>query len=68
MKTRQRVALAHGHRCAGCGRLWMASRDQIDHVIPLERGGSNDDANLQPLCDACHKAKTAAEAGARAGR
>ncbi|MEI5998246.1 HNH endonuclease [Paraburkholderia bengalensis] len=68
MKTRQRVALAHGHRCAGCGRVWVANRDQIDHVVSLEQGGGNDDANLQPLCDDCHKAKTAAEAAARARR
>jgi 5-methylcytosine-specific restriction endonuclease McrA len=68
MATRQRVALTHGYRCAGCGCVWTPSRDQIDHTVPLEQGGSNDDSNLRPLCDACHKAKTAAEAGARAGR
>lgn len=68
MKKRERVALAHQYRCAGCGCVWLSRRDQIDHVIPLERGGSNDDRNLQPLCDLCHKAKTATEASARAGR
>lgn len=66
MKTRQRVALAHGYRCASCGCVWVSSRDQIDHAIPLEQGGSNDDSNLQPLCNTCHEAKTAAEAGRRA--
>lgn len=66
MAIRRRVALAHGYRCAGCGCVWVSSRDQIDHAIPLEQGGSNDDSNLQPLCNACHEAKTAAEAGRRA--
>lgn len=66
-RTRQRVALAHGYRCVGCGCVWTSSRDQIDHEVPLEQGGSNDDSNLRPLCDECHKAKTAREASIRAG-
>lgn len=68
MNTRDRVALAHGYRCSGCGCVWVQGRDQIDHKVPLEQGGSNDDSNLQPLCDDCHKAKTAAEAKTRSGR
>jgi 5-methylcytosine-specific restriction endonuclease McrA len=66
METRKRIALAHGYRCAGCGCVWVPSRDQIDHKVPLEQGGSNDDSNLHPLCHQCHEAKTAAEAGKRA--
>lgn len=65
METRRRVALAHGYRCAGCGCVWVPSRDQIDHAVPLEQGGTNEDSNLQPLCSACHDAKTASEARAR---
>ncbi|MPW17889.1 HNH endonuclease [Paraburkholderia sp. CNPSo 3157] len=66
MRTRERVALAHGYRCARCGRVWVSSRDQIDHIVPLEQGGSNDESNLQPLCtDPCHKLKTAEEQKAR---
>jgi 5-methylcytosine-specific restriction protein A len=65
MAKRERVALAHGYRCAGCSLAWRAAQDQIDHIIPRERGGSNDESNLQPLCDACHKAKTADETKAR---
>lgn len=68
METRQRVALAHGYRCVDCGRVWQPDRDQIDHDVPLEQGGSNDDSNLKTRCDDCHKAKTAREAAARAGR
>ena len=69
MATRDRVALAHGYRCAKCGSVWVAARDHIDHIIPREQGGSNEDFNLQPLCDApCHADKTAAEAKVRAGR
>jgi 5-methylcytosine-specific restriction endonuclease McrA len=66
MEARRRVALAHDYRCAGCGCVWVPHRDQIDHKMPLEQGGSNDDSNLQPLCSDCHERKTSAEAAARA--
>lgn len=66
-ETRQRIALAHGYRCVDCDRVWVSHLDQIDHAVPLEQGGSNDDANLRPRCDDCHAAKTAREAGQRAG-
>lgn len=66
MDTRKRVALAHDYRCAACGCVWVPHRDQIDHKVALEQGGSNEDSNLQPLCKPCHDAKTAAEATGRA--
>jgi 5-methylcytosine-specific restriction protein A len=67
MATRERVAQRHGYRCAKCGAVWVSSRDHIDHIVELADGGTNDDSNLQPLCDVpCHKAKTDAEARARA--
>ncbi len=31
----------------------------VDHIVPLARGGTNDWSNLQPLCHACHSRKTA---------
>ncbi|WP_295850996.1 HNH endonuclease signature motif containing protein [uncultured Xylophilus sp.] len=65
--TRERIALAHGYRCVDCGLVWTPSRDHIDHDVPLEQGGSNDDANLKPRCLECHAVKTAEEAGRRAG-
>lgn len=41
---------------------------QLDHVIPLEIGGPDDETNLQGLCDAHHAIKTKAEAGDRVRR
>lgn len=67
MAKRQQVALAYGYRCACCGEAWVSSRDQIDHIKPLEQGGSNDKSNLQPLCNDCHNEKTKQEARARSG-
>jgi len=34
---------------------------EIDHIVPLRRGGSNNLQNLQALCDECHNDKTQKE-------
>jgi len=51
--------------CRACekqGRVTLAT--DVDHIIPLSRGGTNDPGNLQPLCHSCHSTKTAREDGA----
>ena len=35
----------------------------VDHITPKAKGGNNDPANLQAICNPCHTAKTAAETG-----
>ncbi|WP_395407957.1 HNH endonuclease [Pseudoduganella sp. UC29_106] len=42
--------------------------EEVDHIIPLWKGGADDETNLQSLCKPCHATKTAAEASERAGR
>ena len=34
---------------------------QIDHIVPLATGGTNDSDNLQALCKKCHFDKTKTE-------
>lgn len=34
----------------------------VDHIVPLSRGGTNDSRNLQALCHSCHSRKTRADA------
>jgi 5-methylcytosine-specific restriction protein A len=70
---RQRGAIAVAERarfmskhplCAVCMRRGvLIPGTQVDHVVPLFRGGLDIDANKQTLCDACHKVKTAADCG-----
>ena len=53
-------------RCLAClkaGRLTVAT--EVDHILPLHRGGGDASDNLQPLCHDCHADKSAAERGAR---
>lgn len=50
--------------CAAClaiGRITTAT--EVDHIMPLAKGGSNDLTNLQSLCKRCHSRKTATEDG-----
>jgi 5-methylcytosine-specific restriction endonuclease McrA len=41
--------------CAYCGRPW----EQIDHFVPLSRGGGSSVDNLRPSCAPCNRAKRA---------
>ena len=52
----KRVMQAHNYRCAYCG-----TKDDIemDHIIPLARGGTNTADNIQPLCGPCNRSKGA---------
>lgn len=60
--------LAAEPRCRHCrerGRLTPATVP--DHIIPLAFGGTDDDDNIQCLCDPCHLIKTAAEGAQSSG-
>lgn len=57
-KTRRERALARFNgKCAspGCSRVDSL---EIDHTVPLELGGADEDHNLRPLCTYHHKLKT----------
>lgn len=36
---------------------------ELDHIVPLFKGGTNADGNLQGLCKECHAVKTAQDLG-----
>lgn len=44
------------YRCQSCGED-TKTRLNIDHIIPLATGGSNDISNLQVLCSQCNQKK-----------
>lgn len=49
--------------CERKGRVTAAT--EVDHIVPLSKGGEDDDSNRQSLCAECHKAKTAQDMGHR---
>jgi 5-methylcytosine-specific restriction endonuclease McrA len=51
---RERIYKRDGRRCMWCGRKDNLT---IDHIVPLSKGGSNDDENLQTLCKSCNQDK-----------
>ncbi len=45
-----------GYRCCKCGR---STEDlEIDHIIPISKGGKSHPENLQTLCKTCNKEKS----------
>jgi 5-methylcytosine-specific restriction endonuclease McrA len=47
---------ACGGACLACGKAEPGDLN-VDHVIPLGRGGSNTIENVQPLCSECNGIK-----------
>lgn len=66
-RVRLRVFDRFGGVCQLTGRKIMAGEAwDVDHIKPLSMGGVHAEANLQPVLRDAHRAKTAAEAPARA--
>ena len=52
--ARVRQMLEQNEPCNHCG----ITAEQIDHILPLALGGTDDWTNLQALCKPCHGTKT----------
>mgnify|MGYP003345949436 CR=1 FL=1 len=62
---RARILVRDACRCRACSRVVNGKAAHVDHVVPLEDGGTDHPDNLQTLCEACHGRKTRAEQGRR---
>lgn len=62
-KIRAAYLTAHPlcERCRKQGRITPA--EEVHHIEPLSRGGTNDPGNLMALCTSCHSEITAREGG-----
>lgn len=56
-KMKKIVASAQNWKCAMCHNLLDATYE-VDHILPLYKGGGNEILNLQALCRNCHGKKT----------
>lgn len=52
---RERIFRRDDYTCQYCGAKGVQL--QCDHVIPISRGGGNDDANLVTACKPCNQSK-----------
>ncbi|MGW3674625.1 HNH endonuclease [Streptomyces sp. NPDC005166] len=62
---RRAVRRAGGADCGWCRGFYRPSNLDIDHVLPLAKGGDDVESNVQALCKRCHAAKTAVDFGKR---
>jgi 5-methylcytosine-specific restriction endonuclease McrA len=51
-------ANVEGYKCPLDKKPFDESGYEIDHIVELCNGGSNEDSNLQALCIMCHRVKT----------
>lgn len=72
VEARLRIWAKDPH-CAMCGKVVQYPGGfELDHILPLSKGGSNEDGNLQVLCaddpgdplsQGCHSLKTGEDMG-----
>ena len=56
-EVRQRIRRSQNSLCMYCGVTLNRRNMHIDHIYPVEHGGSNDEENLQALCAGCNMRK-----------
>lgn len=61
-KTRNSVMARDNHLCQPHYRQGkLVKAHAVDHIIPKSQGGTDDEANLEAICNSCHKEKTQRE-------
>lgn len=59
---RRKIAARQDWKCANpdgnCNLKGELEEYDVDHIIPLMRGGLDNESNMQAICPACHRRKT----------
>ncbi|MFC4116470.1 HNH endonuclease [Nonomuraea zeae] len=55
-RRRTLVLSRDGRRCYVCRQL---GANEVDHIVPVARGGTHDLTNLAAICASCHLKKSA---------
>ncbi len=59
-EARTYVFNRNNHQCQSCYTIDLTAKNlQIDHIVALAQGGTNDLSNLQTLCAKCNREKSA---------
>ncbi|TDB26365.1 HNH endonuclease [Stenotrophomonas sp. ATCM1_4] len=65
-RLRDRILVRDRYLCQ-CGECQAGGlpllADEVDHIIPIAEGGTDEESNLQAMSSVCHAKKTAEEAG-----
>lgn len=62
-RLRYKILFRDGHTCQYCGKSAPDAELQIDHIIPVAHGGTNDENNLLAACFDCNLGKRTDAAG-----
>lgn len=54
---KQELMRRQNNTCVYCGHRRTARNLEIDHIVPVVRGGTNDKSNLQVICAPCNQRK-----------
>ena len=55
--TKQKLFQNQDRKCSICGKRRTVKKLQVEHILPLVRGGTNDFWNLQLACGPCNTRK-----------
>ncbi|WP_425585929.1 HNH endonuclease [Streptomyces thioluteus] len=58
---RLRILRRDSYTCYRCG---SSSASEVDHIVPVAFGGTDDPQNLSAICRTCHREKTNTERAA----
>ena len=63
-RLREQILIRDEYRCQceECKGIGLLA-DEVDHVVPVSRNGSDDPSNLRAINRECHKLKTQKEGG-----
>lgn len=54
---RDRILLRDAYACQINGPNCTRIATEVDHIIPLAHGGTDEDTNLRSVCTNCHRAR-----------
>jgi hypothetical protein len=57
-ETKMRVVRRDNYTCQHCGTHLLDTEVEFDHVIPLSKGGSSEEANIRLTCFDCNRSKS----------
>ncbi len=58
-RLKEKIQLRDNWTCQHCRRV--TAQLELDHIVNVAQGGTDDESNLQSLCPPCHKDKTLKE-------